>query len=193
MGRAPHIRKSVPCELLLLGYIILQMAQRKKWDPERMKAAIEAMRNKEMGSHRASRVFNVPQTTLERYVTDRQKTSSETVKTKLGRKQVLPCEAENYLAEHCLLMERKFFGLTMAEVMRLAYQLSVRNIIKNQFYKRIEKVGRKWLKNVVCRHPQISGRTPEGLSLSRARGFTPESVAQFFFLNLRTCNGHHST
>jgi len=29
---APHIRKSVPCELLLLGYIILQMAQRKKWN-----------------------------------------------------------------------------------------------------------------------------------------------------------------
>jgi len=59
---APHIRKSVPCELLLMGYIILQMAQRKKWDPERMKAAIEAIRNKEMGSYKASRVFNVPQT-----------------------------------------------------------------------------------------------------------------------------------
>jgi len=44
--RAPHIRKSVPCELYLLGYIILQMAQRKKWDPERMEAAMEAIRNK---------------------------------------------------------------------------------------------------------------------------------------------------
>jgi len=40
------------------------MAQRKKWDPVRMKAAIKAMGNKEMGSCRASRVFNVPQTTL---------------------------------------------------------------------------------------------------------------------------------
>ena len=109
------------------------MAQRKKWDPERMKAAIEAIRNKEMGSYKASRVFNVPQTTLERYVNDRQESSSETIKTKLGRKQVLPCEAENDLAEHCLLMERKFFGLTMTDVMRLAYQLAVRNGIKNQF------------------------------------------------------------
>jgi len=49
------------------------MVQRKKWDPKRMKAAIEAIRNKEMGSYKASRVFNVPQTTLERYVKDRQK------------------------------------------------------------------------------------------------------------------------
>jgi len=51
---ASHIRKSVPCELLLLGYIILQMAQRKKWNPKIMKAAIEAVRNKEMGSYKAS-------------------------------------------------------------------------------------------------------------------------------------------
>jgi len=93
MGRFddPNIRKSVPCALLLLGYIILQMAQRKKWDPERMKAAIEAIRNKEMGSYRASRVFNVPQTALEHYVKEWQKSIGETVKTELGRKQVLPC------------------------------------------------------------------------------------------------------
>jgi len=62
---APHIRKSVSCELLFLGYIILQIAQKKKWDPERKKAVFEAIRSKELGSYRASRVFNVPQTTLQ--------------------------------------------------------------------------------------------------------------------------------
>ena len=45
-----------------------------------MKAAIEAIRNKEMGSYKASRVFTVPQTTLERYVKDRQKSPIETVR-----------------------------------------------------------------------------------------------------------------
>jgi len=34
----------------------------KKWDPGRMKAAVEAMRNKEMGSYKASRVFGLPHT-----------------------------------------------------------------------------------------------------------------------------------
>jgi hypothetical protein len=95
------------------------MVQRKKWDPKRMKAVIEAIWNKEMGSYKASRVFNVPQTMLQRYVKYRQKSSSEPVTTKLCRKQLLPCEAENDLAEHCLLMERKFIGLTMADVMCL--------------------------------------------------------------------------
>ena len=90
-----------------------------------MKAAIEAMRNKEMGSYKASRIFNEPQTTPERYVKDRQKSSSEAITTKLGRKQVLPCEAENDLAEYCLLLEIKFFSLTMADDVRLAYKLAV--------------------------------------------------------------------
>jgi hypothetical protein len=45
------------------------------------------MRNKEMGSYKASRVFNAPQTTRERYVQDRQ-SSREAIK-KLGRKQFL--------------------------------------------------------------------------------------------------------
>jgi len=114
-----------------------------------VKAAIQAMRNKEMGSYIASRVYNVPQTTLEHNAQDRQRSSSETIKTKLGRRQFLPCEAESYLAEHCLLMERKIFGLIMVEVMCLAYQLAVRNRIKNQFCKRNEKTGRKWLKNIL--------------------------------------------
>jgi hypothetical protein len=30
------------------------MAQRKKWDPERMKATIEGMRDKEIGSYKKS-------------------------------------------------------------------------------------------------------------------------------------------
>jgi len=51
-----------------------------------MKAATEDMRNKAMGSYKAPRVFNVPQTTPERYVKDRQKSSSEVTTTKLGRK-----------------------------------------------------------------------------------------------------------
>ena len=41
-----------------------------------MKAAIEAMWNKEMDSYKASSVFNVPQATLQSYVKDRQESSS---------------------------------------------------------------------------------------------------------------------
>jgi len=68
----------------------------------------------------------------------------------------------------------------MADVMGLAYQLAVRNGIKPHFCKRNEKNGKKWMKHFLRHHQEISVRTPEGISLSRARIFTPESVAQFF-------------
>jgi len=52
-----------------------------------MKATIEAMRNKEMGSYKTSRIFTLPQTTLQGYVKDWQERSSETIKQNwVGRK-----------------------------------------------------------------------------------------------------------
>jgi uncharacterized protein with FMN-binding domain len=75
---------TVPYELLLLGYIILQMAQRKKkWNPERTKVAIEATRNRKMGSYKASRVFNIPQTKIECYVKDGRKAQVKQLKHNL--------------------------------------------------------------------------------------------------------------
>jgi len=75
--------------------------------PRKNEGSYWGCKEQEMGSYRASRVFNAPHTALKHYVKDRQKSSSETVKTKLGRKQVLPCEAESDVAERCLVMERK--------------------------------------------------------------------------------------
>ena len=66
----------------------------------------------------------------------------------------------------------------MADVMDLAYQLVVRNGIKNQFCKRNENTWRKWLKNFKKFHVQPL----KVFTHKRESGFTPESVAQFFFI-----------
>jgi hypothetical protein len=150
------------------------MIRRTKWDPERKKTAIKPMRNKEMGSYKASRIFNLPQTTLQSYAKDRE-SSSDAIKQKWVGSKFFHVK-KNYLAEHCLLMERKCLGLTMADVMCIAYQLALRNGIKNQICTRNERTGRKRLKNFLHRHQEISVTRS---SLSRARGFTPESVAQY--------------
>ena len=77
------------------------MTRRKKWDPERMKAAIEAMSNKEMGNYKASRVFNLPQTTLQSYVKARE-SSSEVVKQRwVGSKFFLVKEKMIWLCTVC--------------------------------------------------------------------------------------------
>jgi len=66
-------------------------------------------------------------------------------------------------------MERKFLSLTMADVMCLAYQLAVRNGIKNQFCARNEKIVRKWLKNFLRCQQETTVTTPEVLQ-SQKRG-----------------------
>ena len=156
-------------------YNIAEGPKEKSTTPKGWRQLLRLWGTRKWADTKRSRVFSLPQTTPEHYVKDRQRSSSETIKTKLGRKQVIPCEVEKDLAEHCLLMARKFFGLTVADVMRLAYQLAVRNGIKKQFCKRM-----KWLKNFLRRHQEISVTSHEGLSLSKARGFNPESVAQYF-------------
>jgi hypothetical protein len=62
----------------------------------------------------------------------------------MWRKQVFPYEGENDLAEHCLVVERKVLGLTMTDVMCLAYQLAVRNGIKNHFAREMKILEEKF-------------------------------------------------
>jgi len=63
-----------------------------------MKAAIEAVRKKEMGSYKASIVVNLPQTTLQSYVKDRQESSSEAIKQNCVGSKFFPCEGGNDLS-----------------------------------------------------------------------------------------------
>ena len=146
-----------------------------------MKAAIKVIRNREMGSYKASKFFNVPQMTLEHYVKDQQKSASETVKTKLGRKQVLSLWSRKWCGWTLSFDGKNVFWLDSARRHASHLPTCCKKRIKNWFCKRNEKVRKKWLKNFLRRHPQISVKTPEGFSLSRARGFTPESVVNFFF------------
>jgi len=58
----------------------------------------------------------------------------------------------------------------MADVMYVAYQLAIRNGIKNQFCTRNEKTGKKWLKISLSHHQEISVTTHEVLH-SQKQGF----------------------
>ncbi|KAJ4425867.1 hypothetical protein ANN_27493 [Periplaneta americana] len=103
------------------------------------------------------------------------------VKERLGRKPILPEKIEKELVEYCLLMESKFYGLTRNDIRRIAYQLAVRNGIRNNFID--DMAGRVWFDHFMNRHKhQLSIRKPEGTSLARAIGFNKESVMNFFDL-----------
>ena len=149
------------------------------------------MGHKEMGSNKVSRVFNLPHKTLRYYVKDRQKNSCEAIKTKQGRKQVLPCEVENNLAEHCRLIERMLFGLKMAESCISPNYLLSETELKAYFAKEMKRLdGSGWkMSHVVIKKFQLQ---PLKMFTLKSEGFHALSSSSVFF-NLRTRYVHHST
>lgn len=144
-----------------------------------MKKAILCCRKGEMGFQKASKLYKVPKTTLVRYVRI-EKLPSEVVETKMGRSSILPPQLEESLAKHCEDMERKYFGLTRTDVRSMAFYICKVNHINNPFSQKEGMAGRKWLKQFLARHKNLSVRKAEALSLARGKGFNPTAVKEFF-------------
>lgn len=154
--------------------------KRKPWSPDAMRKAVEAVKKKEMGFLKASRLFKVPRSTLENYVNNKGKTIDELLDTSIGRKPVLGRELESELVKFCKVMDERFYGLRIKDIRVLAYQLAFRNKIRHPFTVERGMAGKKWLKGFFRRHPELCMRTPEKLSLARIKGFTKEKVHGFF-------------
>jgi hypothetical protein len=161
------------------------MARRKKRVSQRKKAAVEAMRNKEMGICKASRVFNLPQTKLQRHVKGRQESSSEAIKQNwVGSKFFLVKYKMMWLSIVCLLMERKCLSLKMAKCYAFIGPL------KTFYCQEIEKELRSNLGRVVTFY-QIGEQFGNAYSeLRQARYRLKASGRQASFLMTRTPSNH---
>lgn len=152
--------------------------KRRKWNEGDMERAIIAVRQHEMGTLKASKMFNVPRSTLQRSAKKIALQPIEAAQIKLGRKAILGDNLENELVRYILEMEAKFHGLTRKDVRRMAYTLATRNHIKHPFGGNM--AGRAWLRLFLRRHEELSVRRPTGTSFARARGFNKENVLSFF-------------
>ncbi|KAJ4434294.1 hypothetical protein ANN_22846 [Periplaneta americana] len=74
-----------------------------------MFAKFQGLREKIMGYLAASKRFSVPRSTLFDYVRSNSE-PTKAVKSKLGRKPILPASLEDKLVDYVLMMERKYFG-----------------------------------------------------------------------------------
>ncbi|CAH2018085.1 unnamed protein product [Acanthoscelides obtectus] len=79
-------------------------------------------------------------------------------------------------------MDNRFFGLRRSDVKRMAFELAIANNIQHPFSQEKGVAGKKWLRGFFKRNPQLSVRSPQGMSNARIRGFNQESVASFFDL-----------
>ncbi|KAG8241862.1 hypothetical protein J6590_077131 [Homalodisca vitripennis] len=129
------------------------VANRKKWDPERMKCAVLAAKDKEIESFKAARIFNVPQTTIERF--DKIGNNSDGLSTPnpISRPATLKV-IDDDLAKYCIIIENKFYGLTTKDVRSMAFRLANLNGVTHKFPKESQLAGKKWLKGFFQRNKQ---------------------------------------
>lgn len=150
-----------------------------KWSSDHLKAAVQAIRSGRK-IREVSRAFGIPESSLRTRMTKGQFESA-----RLGRKPVFSHEQELALASHAITLSNLFYGLTMTELRRLAYEFASRNGIPNTFSSNTKLAGYDWADNFLKRNPEVSLRKPELTSQARIRGFNRDAV-KYFFGNLET-------
>ena len=127
------------------SYPMTTLAKQKKngeWKQSNMQLAIDAIKNKEMEFLKASKTFGVPKTTLYQHLKGDNKYASNR-KKHVGRQVNLPEDIEAQLVEHAIDLEARFYGLTLQNLRRLAYQIAEINQVKTGFNHDEKLAGKK--------------------------------------------------
>lgn len=133
-----------------------------------------------MSLKKASQEYGISRPVLRRH---RDRKVSAPGKIKLGRfAPVSQIDFENELVAKIQEMEKALFGLSALDTRKLAYDLAEKLQVPHKFSAQSKMAGLEWLRGFIGRHPQLSIRTPQGTSISRAVGFNRPKVEQFYEL-----------
>lgn len=158
--------------------------ERSKWDEETLKRAFELVASGRSVKSVAAET-GIPRITLH----DRLK-SKCTAKPALGRKSYFTPEQESILADHIKQLSNQFYGITLTDLRRLAYDLAEELNIKHNFNKETKMAGEDWVAGFRKRNPTLSLRQPSATSLNRVLAFNKSEV-DLFFTNLEEVYKKH--
>lgn len=136
------------------------------WSENDLWLAVAAYKNGDYGLNESSRVYGVPKATIKRYADN---TDPDNIKT-LGRPAIFCNDMERILSEHILHLEECFFGLTIREVRKLAFDVAEKYDLPHNFNRDTKMAGKKWFYAFMKRNSHLSLRKPEGTSMARAIG-----------------------
>jgi hypothetical protein len=90
-------------------------------------------------------------------------------------------QEEKLLADYLLECSKMHYGLTKVSAMKLASDYAIVNGRKvPESWHKNKSTGKDWFRGYLKRNPQLSLRTPEATSLSRATSFNRKNVKDFF-------------
>ena len=141
----------------------------KQWDDESMRLAIEAVQSGQMA---AAREFDVPAATLKDRLSGRVEHGS-----KPGPAPYLTDHEEAELAKFLIDVSQIGYSKTKREVLMIVQKTLEKKEVDISKFK-----GEGWWIHFKCRHPEISLRTTDPLSMVRVNAVTQETFDAYFNL-----------
>lgn len=152
-------------------------SSRDNWTENQLVQAITAVNNGSMGINEAARNFDVPATTLRR-----RKKNESFKKGPQGPSACLGVANENKIVTHIKKLQSYGFAPIRDDVRVMAFKLAEQLGITHRFNRQFGKAGYDWLHLFLARHPDLSVRKAEGVSLARAQGMRRKEVGDYFKL-----------
>ncbi|KAJ8307379.1 hypothetical protein KUTeg_015463 [Tegillarca granosa] len=146
------------------------------YSPSSMTNAFLAVKEQNMSVKRASRQYNVPETTLRQRILGR--VSCDT--TSSGTPPILSQEEEAVFVEHLKAMANMGYGYTRTEVVQMASEYAVTLQKRDREHPFILK----WFRKFMGRWPELSVNKPRSLSVARAKA-TSKDVVDTYFQSLK--------
>ncbi|XP_064083262.1 uncharacterized protein LOC135199283 [Macrobrachium nipponense] len=90
---------------------------------------------------------------------------------------------ETKLCEYAIKIAKMFHGLPVKELRKLAYEyaLACKSPCIPSAWEREQSATRDWYYAFMARHPQLTLKASEGMSIARAVSFNKHSVGMFFY------------
>lgn len=148
--------------------------QKARWTESDLKAAMKQVVDGKSVKSTAS-LYNIPRSTLR----DRLKTG-KTLNPLMGRPAVFNQQQENILSNRIILLANLFYGISLIDLRRLAFEVAEELHIKHTFNQTTRMAGEDWIAGFRRRNPEISLRKPSATSISRVVGFNKKEVDLFF-------------
>ena len=87
-------------------------------------------------------------------------------------------ESEKVLVGHAIALQQRMFGMTTADIRKLAYDVAEAMKLPHPF--KNQKAGKEWLRSFFHQHSELAIHSPEATSIGRVVGFNRPSVNRFF-------------
>ncbi|KAJ8962215.1 hypothetical protein NQ318_018187 [Aromia moschata] len=137
-----------------------------------------------MSLRQASVKYDIPKSTLHDKVASLNAGKEVSFVPKMGRfSKTFSPEYEELLVNHVKDLSNRCLPLMKKEFLKLAYDLAVALNIPHRFNCEKSAAGKHFYYDFMARHPDLSLRTPESMSMMRAVGFNKPQV-DLFFINL---------